>query len=194
MLLLLCRRDWEAVVSELLVPGGQGGRVRCVILEGGLHFWESSGCPTPACNARVSCTRAPSASKREAPSEPSVLPKFLSFALTRQAQAERLLFSAPCPRARSGNFELNVVGDFDAAELERLVLGYVGTIRPRQPPAPLPAHPIVFRQPPHEERHITWHLKAGAARGVGVRVGLLAFWTRWLLLARAPLTHAWQRA
>ncbi len=62
----------------------------------------------------------------------------------------------------AGNFELNVVGDFDAAELEDMALAYVGTARAAPAPEPLHMHPIVFRNPPEQERHQTWHLKVGA--------------------------------
>ncbi|KAG2437818.1 hypothetical protein HXX76_005438 [Chlamydomonas incerta] len=66
----------------------------------------------------------------------------------------------------SGNFELNVVGDFDAAELEHLALSYVGTARAAPAPEPLHMHPIVFRDPPEQERHQTWHLKDSDERAV----------------------------
>ena len=69
----------------------------------------------------------------------------------------------------TGNFELNVVGDFDAAELEHLALAYVGTARAAPAPQPLHMHPIVFRDPPEQERHQTWHLKVGQAAGRGRR-------------------------
>ncbi|GIL94695.1 hypothetical protein Vretimale_918 [Volvox reticuliferus] len=66
----------------------------------------------------------------------------------------------------TGNFEISVVGDFDAAELEALALDYVGTVAPRPAPQPLFVHPITFRNPPLSERHQTWHLKDSDERAV----------------------------
>ncbi|GLC34133.1 hypothetical protein PLESTB_000841000 [Pleodorina starrii] len=66
----------------------------------------------------------------------------------------------------AGNFEISVVGDFDAAELEALVLHYVGTVAPRPAPQPLFVHPIEFKDPPPTERHQMWHLKDSDERAV----------------------------
>jgi hypothetical protein len=44
------------------------------------------------------------------------------------------------------------------------VLQYLGTVAPREPPAPRPEQPIRVLSPPLEERHVRWHLQARNTR------------------------------
>lgn len=60
----------------------------------------------------------------------------------------------------AGNMEVNIVGDFDAKELERCLLRYIGTIAPR-PEAeiePIRHFASTILSPPMEKRHTVWHL------------------------------------
>jgi len=57
--------------------------------------------------------------------------------------------------------EISVVGDFNAEELERCLLRYVGTVAPRPPDlcAPLAHLQHNILSPPFEQRHTVWHLR-----------------------------------
>lgn len=58
------------------------------------------------------------------------------------------------------NIEINLVGDIDPAEVDEVVLRYLGTVAPRDPPQPLRAQPPVICYPPPHVRRQAWHLKA----------------------------------
>ncbi|KAG1670958.1 hypothetical protein FOA52_011393 [Chlamydomonas sp. UWO 241] len=59
------------------------------------------------------------------------------------------------------NIEIDVVGDFDAAELEACLLKFIGTVSPRDPAlvAPITHVTADFLAPPFEQRHSVWHLR-----------------------------------
>lgn len=54
----------------------------------------------------------------------------------------------------------SIVGDLDGAEVDELVLRYLGTIAPRLPVTPPVARPVEVVYPPAEQRRQAWHLKA----------------------------------
>ena len=90
----------------------------------------------------------------------------------------------------AANLEVSVVGDFEAGELERLCLEYLGTVPPRaarggaaaasdggagaaaaEPAAP-EDRPVVFRTAvAPDERHQTWHLRDSDERACAYIAG-----------------------
>lgn len=73
----------------------------------------------------------------------------------------------------TANMEINVVGDFDAAELERCLLRYVGTVSPRPAAQCLPIthFPTPFLSPPFDQRHSVWHLRDSDQRAAAYIAG-----------------------
>jgi len=73
----------------------------------------------------------------------------------------------------AGALEINVVGDFDAQELERLVATYLGTVAPRPPTAvtPIIEYPVVWQDPTLERRHSSWHLHDSDERAAAYVAG-----------------------
>lgn len=73
----------------------------------------------------------------------------------------------------AGNLEINIVGDFNPAQLENLVLRYLGTVRP-VPDAPARVEPpIAINFPPAEQRRQVWHLKDSDERAIAMVAGTL---------------------
>lgn len=67
--------------------------------------------------------------------------------------------------------QVNIVGDFDAEQLEELCLKYLGTVAPR-PQAGFPEdRPVVFCDPDAEMRRQTWHLRDSDERGCAYIAG-----------------------
>ena len=59
------------------------------------------------------------------------------------------------------NIEINLVGDIDPAEVDDVVLRYLGTVAPREAPQqPLRVQPPGICYPPPHIRRQAWHLKA----------------------------------
>ncbi|CAL8466878.1 g6414 [Coccomyxa elongata] len=69
------------------------------------------------------------------------------------------------------NIEINLVGDIDPAEVDDVVLRYLGTVAPRDPPQPLRAQPPVICYPPSHVRRQAWHLKDSDERAVAYIAG-----------------------
>ena len=62
-----------------------------------------------------------------------------------------------------GNIEINIVGDIAGADVDEVVLKYLGTVSPREPAQPLTAQPPVILYPPAHLRRQAWHLKVSLA-------------------------------
>lgn len=79
-------------------------------------------------------------------------------ALTLDAMRE-----AVSAQLHPGNVEISLVGDIDIAEVDDIVLRYLGTIAPRPEAAvaqlPPPRVPVICTPPAHVRRQ-AWHLKA----------------------------------
>ena len=57
------------------------------------------------------------------------------------------------------NIEINIVGDIAGANVDDVVLRYLGTVSPRAPAQPLTVQPPVILYPPAHLRRQAWHLK-----------------------------------
>ena len=57
------------------------------------------------------------------------------------------------------NIEINIVGDIAGADVDNVVLRYLGTVSPRAPAQPLAVLPPVILYPPANLRRQAWHLK-----------------------------------
>ena len=57
------------------------------------------------------------------------------------------------------NIEINIVGDIAGADVDNVVLRYLGTVSPREPAQPRTALPPVILYPPSHLRRQAWHLK-----------------------------------
>lgn len=57
------------------------------------------------------------------------------------------------------NIEINIVGDIAGADVDDVVLKYLGTVSPRESAQPLTAQPPVILYPPAHLRRQAWHLK-----------------------------------
>ena len=57
------------------------------------------------------------------------------------------------------NIEINIVGDIAGADVDDVVLKYLGTVSPREPAEPQTAQPPVILYPPAHLRRQAWHLK-----------------------------------
>ncbi len=57
------------------------------------------------------------------------------------------------------NIEINIVGDIAGADVDDVVLKYLGTVSPREPAEPLTVRPPVILYPPAHLRRQAWHLK-----------------------------------
>lgn len=75
-------------------------------------------------------------------------------ALTLEGMREAVM-----AQLQPGNIEINLVGDIDLAEVEAVVLRYLGTVAPCEQTQPPRAQPPVICYPPPHLRHQAWHLK-----------------------------------
>ena len=62
------------------------------------------------------------------------------------------------------NIEINIVGDIAGADVDNVVLRYLGTVSPRAPAQPLAVLPPVILYPPAHLRRQAWHLKVWLSR------------------------------
>lgn len=72
----------------------------------------------------------------------------------------------------AGNVEVNIVGDFKAEELDKLLVNYLGTVEPAQSPPQRIEEPIDVRFPAKEVRQQVWHLKDSDERAAAYIAGL----------------------
>ncbi|KAK9797772.1 hypothetical protein WJX73_010222 [Symbiochloris irregularis] len=71
------------------------------------------------------------------------------------------------------NLQVQVVGDFDPATLEQMVLQYLGTVWRPQPFVAPPIRPLQLQNPPAPQRRISWHLKDSDQRACAYMAGYL---------------------
>lgn len=57
------------------------------------------------------------------------------------------------------NIEINIVGDIAGADVDNVVLKYLGTVSARAPAQPVTVQPPVILYPPAHLRRQAWHLK-----------------------------------
>ena len=107
--------------------------------------WESK--PAHAADARmgwVGCRRFRDANPEEIE------------ALTLEGMREAVM-----AQLHPANIEINLVGDIDLAEVDDVILRYLGTVAPRNTPPPPPrVQPPGICYPPAHIRRQAWHLKA----------------------------------
>lgn len=60
-------------------------------------------------------------------------------------------------------------------QVEATVLQYLGTVAPREQPAPRSEQPIRVLSPPREERHVRWHLQASGTRSCDHRIRMRVY-------------------